>query len=452
MSQHEAQLADRHINTGSDGHPGPQGRTGIKLAIFAIVLAAALAVGFFLMQRHRVHDLAELNAQTAAEADTKPIVEVVPVTQAPPTQSIDLPGNTRGWYQSTIYARVDGYVGMWYNDIGDRVHKGQVLAKIDTPDLDQQLIASQEKLAVSQAQVKVMQANATFAKETYVRWRDSPPGVVSEQEREEKEADYNSSVARLNASIAQVNSDKADVGRLQALESFKNVTAPYDGVITERRIDIGNLVTAGSTSNTTLLYSMAQTSTIRVFVDVPQRVAGSLDYQARAMAVSNEFPETTFKGRIARTSRSIDPSSRTLRVEVDIANPDLVLVPGMYVEVTLPLTHKTLVEVPASAMIFRSSGPQVATVDGDGRVNFHSVQIAVDNGNTVELGSGVSMGEKVALNLSSEISDGEQVTVRQEQESSAPAVPPAAGAATQPSDSSPQSGSQSLLSSATEGK
>jgi RND family efflux transporter MFP subunit len=448
LSQHESQIVE-HKSDGTSRDPEPARGIGRTLAILAVLLVAALGIGFLLVQHHRTSERDELSAQAASDADAAPIVEVIPVENAPPTQSIQLPGDTRGWYQSTIYARVDGYVAQWFSDIGDRGKNGQVLAKIDTPELDQQLIAAQEKLAVSQAEVKVMQANAEFAKETYERWRDSPKGVVSDQEREEKQADYNSSIARQNAANAQVNADKADVGRLMALEDFKNVTAPYDGVITQRRIDIGDLVTSGSTSSTTLLYTMAQTSKIRVFVDVPQRIAGSLDFNAAATAVSNVFPDTTFKGKIARTSDSIDPGSRTLRVEVDVANPDLMLMPGMYAEVTLPLMHKSLMQVPASAMIFRSSGPQVAVVDDDGKINFRSVQISVDNGNDVELASGVSAGDKVALNLSSEISDGEHVTVRDDQPK-APSV--AAAAATQPSSSASGSGGASLISAATEGR
>ncbi len=373
---------------------------GFTLAISALVIAAGLSVGFFVVQRHRSRDSQELAAETTALADAAPIVDVADATYAPPTESLTLPGETRGWYQSTIYVRVNGYVAKWFSDIGDQVHKGQVLATIDTPDLDQQLIAAQQKLAVSQAEVAVMQANADFAKRTYERWRDSPKGVVSEQEREEKEADYNSSAARVNAAKAQVNADRAEVDQLTDLEDFKEVTAPFDGVITQRRIDIGDLVTAGSTSNTTPVYSIAQTDKIRVFVDVPQRVAGSLDMDAMDVATSNEFPNQKFEGKIARTSRSIDPSSRTLRVEVDIPNPKLVLVPGMYLQVVLQLKHSKTLEVPASAMVFGSAGPQVAVVDDDGKVSFRDVQIAVDEGDYVEIGSGLSAGDRVVLNVS----------------------------------------------------
>ena len=168
-----------------------------------------------------------------------------------------LPGETAAWYESTIYARVDGYVATWNVDIGDHVKKGQVLATIDTPDLDAKLAAARAKVKASRALVVARQADADFAKTTYQRWKDSPKGVVSEQERDAKKAGYDSAVANLNEAKAQVGLDQADVDRYTALTQFKQVVAPYDGTITERHIDIGNLVTDGRT-NTTPLYRMVE--------------------------------------------------------------------------------------------------------------------------------------------------------------------------------------------------
>jgi RND family efflux transporter MFP subunit len=298
-------------------------------------------------------------------------------------------------------------------DIGDKVNKGQTLATIDTPELDAQLMAAEAKFKAAEAQVAVEKSNAQFAKSTWERWRDSPKGVVSEQEREAKKADYDSSVAKLQAAEAQVRLNKADVDSLKALTAFKEVTAPYNGVVTSRRIDIGDLVTAGSTSSTTSLYNIAQSDTVRVFADVPQSASSDMAVGLPALATSSEFPDRKFQGKITRTAHAIDPVSRTLHVEVDIPNSDLTLVPGMYVEVNFELAKKALLQVPASALLFRSSGEQVAVIGPDGKVNFRKVTIALDQGDFVEIGSGLSPGDRVALNISSEIDDGDVVTVNE---------------------------------------
>ena len=245
--------------------------TGRLLAIAVIALMILLAIGFAIA--YGVHQHTEENAEHLAidNADAKPVVDVVTVQPCARSYPLELPGQTAGWYQSTIYARVDGYLASWSADIGDRVKQGQVLAKIDTPEMDQQLNAALARAAASQAQVNVAKSSVSIAKLTNDRWRESPKGVVSEQEREEKQATYEEAVARLAAAQAQAQLDQADVGRYVAMQEFKNVTAPYDGVVTARKVDVGDLVTSGSSANTTSLYSVAKSDVIRVFVDVPQK-------------------------------------------------------------------------------------------------------------------------------------------------------------------------------------
>jgi RND family efflux transporter MFP subunit len=380
------------------------------MAIFAGVFAVALLIGFFLVQHHKNAAAESLDSETAEAASAPAGVDVVAVQYAPTKEKLTLPGNTAAWYQSTIYARVSGYVEKWSVDIGDKVKKGEVLATIETPDLDAQLAAAQAKFTASQAQERVEEANSVFAKSTYDRWKESPKGVVSEQEREEKKSEYSSSIAKLAAAQAQVALSKADVDNLQALTAFKQVTAPYDGVITGRRIDIGDLVTAGSTANTTSLFTIAQSDTMRIFVDVPQAASDQTTVGMPADVTAAQFPERKFEGKITRTANSIDPVSRTLRVEVDVANPTLTLVPGMYVEVHFELVNRSLLQVPASALLFRSEGTQVAVVGDDNKVEFRTVTIVRDQGDAVELGSGVKAGDKVALNLSSQVGNGDKVT------------------------------------------
>lgn len=374
--------------------------------------AIVLLCGFLLVHFLRASGESQLQEASKVESSRRPPVNVIVVRSSGATRPLTLPGETAAWYESTLYARVTGYVAKWYVDIGDHVKQGQILATIETPELDADLAAARAELTAAEAQVRVRAAEAQFASSTNERWRDSPKGVVSDQEREAKRSDFDSAVAKLNAARAQVALDRARVDRFMALTQFKQVTAPFAGTVTERRVDIGNLVTAGSINGNTLLYRVSQETPIRVFVDVPQSAAGELmKAGVQVQITANSIPGRVFSGEIARTAKAINPQARTMRVEVDIPNTDQALVPGMYVDVAFALQSTNLVQVPAAALVFRSSGPQVAVVSDAGRVSFRKVTIARDDGNMVELGSGLSPGDKVALNISSQISDGETVAV-----------------------------------------
>ncbi len=250
--------------------------TGRTLKIGAGIAAAVLLLCFVVVKVIRLVDAHSLAKSANAAFTAPPPVDVITARPATVGQDLVLPGQTAAWYETTIYARVNGYVAKWLVDIGDHVKKGQLLATIETPELDAELAAARAQLKTSEAQVAAREAEAEFSKTTNERWRDSPKGVVSEQEREAKKADYESAKARLYAANAQVASDKSKVDQYTALTQFKQVVAPFDGTITERKIDIGNLVTAGSATTTTPLYRMAQTDPLRVFVDVPQSSAGEL--------------------------------------------------------------------------------------------------------------------------------------------------------------------------------
>jgi RND family efflux transporter MFP subunit len=386
--------------------------TGRRIKIAAAAAAILLLCGFLIVHFLRVSGTSQLQEASKAESSRLPPVNVITVQSSGATRPLTLPGQTAAWYESSLYARVTGYVAKWYVDIGDHVRKGQTMATIETPELDADLVAARAELTAAEAQVEVRAAEAEFANSTNERWRDSPKGVVSDQEREAKRADYESAVAKLNAARAQVALDRARVERFTALTQFKQVTAPFDGTVTERRVDIGNLVTAGSTNGNTLLYRVSQESPMRIFVDVPQSASGELMKAGVPVQITaSSMPGRTFNGEIARTAKAINPQARTMRVEVDIPNEDRALVPGMYVDVAFALQSTNLVQVPAAALVFRSSGPQVAVVNDAGRVSFRKVTIARDDGNMVELGSGLSPGDKVALNISSQIGDGDTVAV-----------------------------------------
>jgi membrane fusion protein, multidrug efflux system len=390
--------------------------TGTTLQRVAIVMAALLLCAYLIVHFTKSATEHGLARATSAAATSIPAVDVVIVPGASAAGGLRLPGETAAWYESTIYARVSGYVARWYVDIGDRVKSGQLLALIDTPELDAELLAAKAKLQVSQAQVKVRQADAAFAATSYARWRDSPRGVVSEQEREDKKAANSDAWAQLEAARAQVNLDQADVDRLIAFEEFKRVAAPYAGTIVERRIDIGNLVTAGSASTTSPLYRIAQDDTIRVFVDLPQSAAPDLmKIGVPAKIYLQNASSAPIDGHITRTSDAIDPKARTFRVELDIPNPDRRLVAGLYVQVGFQLQDNAMCQVPAAALVFSTSGPRVGVVANDGRVRFKAVTIGRDDGDKVELSSGVRAGDRLVLNISNQIVDGDKVRVSAEE-------------------------------------
>jgi RND family efflux transporter MFP subunit len=394
------------VATGYD--PGTRDTLRRAVRLFVIVLVIA----FFVVRAVRFfHDRALAHAAEAAAGEA-PLVETTVTQKVADLQRFVLPGETAAWYTSTIYARVNGYVAHWYADLGDHVHKGQLLALIDTPEVDAQLAAARAPHERARADEAMRKAEATFAKVQYERWRDSPKGVVSEQEREQKHAEYDSAAAQSQAAQAQVALNAAQVEQFSALSQFKRVTAPFEGIITARNIDIGNLVTAGSTTATSPLYVMTQNDPMRVFVDVPQSAAADLMQQAVPVSVETRGGAArAYSGHVARTAQAINNRARTLRVEVDLDNADAGLVPGLYVQVAFSLPPRGLVQVPAAALLFRSGGPEVARIGADGRVTFAPVSIARDDGNVVELSAGVAPGDRLALNLSGQVNSGDLVRI-----------------------------------------
>jgi RND family efflux transporter MFP subunit len=384
-----------------------------RLLFLTVAVTLALGAGFLLVYHQKASSEAQLASMTGQKALEKPRVDVVTVGSPAAPRALVLPGETAAWYTSTIYARVNGYVGQWVVDIGDHVKKGQVLATIETPELDAELNAAKAKLKASEAQVLVKQAQLEFAMTTYQRWKNSPKGVVSEQEREDKKAQNAEAVAELNAAQAQVGLDQAEVDRLTALEGFKKVTAPFEGTIIQRGIDLGNLVTAGSTASTTSLYQITQDDPIRIFVDAPQSTVAQLMPIGTPATIRLDYlPDQRFEGTVTRTAEAVNPNARTLRVEIDIPNPNRALVPGTYVEVSFNLKSSGLIEVPAAALLFRTKGPQVAVIE-NGAIVIKDVTIGRDNGNLVEISSGLAEGDKVALNLNSQVLSGQKVEVNE---------------------------------------
>jgi RND family efflux transporter MFP subunit len=391
---------------------GYKSSTWVGALVFVLVVAVALAVVY--VRRHHAagQNADELRAEVQRGVDEPVAVDVVHV-QASPAQSIlSLPGEARSFYETTIFARTSGYLNKWFVDIGDPVKEGQVLATIETPELDDQLVAANAKLQELQSEVHVAETAANFAKVSYDRWEAlTPGGAVSQQERDQKKAEMDSSNAKLEAAKAQVALGAADVKRLTTLTHFKNVIAPFDGTITQRHVDIGALVTAGSTTNTSPLFSISQADQIRVFVNVPQPAIPSMKVGMPVTATAREFPGRKFEGKLDRTASSVDPASKTLRVEVLVPNKSLELLPGMYLQVSFANTRSNPpVRVPAGAVCFRAGGPQVAVVAADHRVSFKDITISRDLGDYVEVEQGIlSPDQEVALNVGSDVSDGDKV-------------------------------------------
>jgi RND family efflux transporter MFP subunit len=386
--------------------------TGRRVKRAVGIAALVLLAGFVLVRMLRLFDEHAIARASAAAVAAPPLVDVVLARSTQSGQDLVLPGETAAWFDSTIYARVSGFVAHWSADIGDHVKKGQVLATIETPELDAELAAARAQLQASEAQVVARRAEAEFGKTTYERWRDSPKGVVSDQERDAKKADAESAEGRLISANAQVELDRAHVVQYAALAQFKRVTAPYDGTITERKIDVGNLVTAGSSSTTTPLYRMDQTDPLRVFVDVPQDAAAELMQAGLPVEIrAKDASGTVVSGKITRSAQAINAQARTMRVEVDIPNQDHALLPGMYVTVAFRLQPKGNVEVPAAALSFRAGGAEVVRIGAHDDAEFLPVSIVRDNGPTVEIAGPVRVGERLVTNISSQVTPHERVSV-----------------------------------------
>lgn len=403
----------------------PKAGTGRQVTAAAVGFAVALAAvyAFGLWTRH--HAESNLAAEAHESAAAPPAIEVASVTRATPRQVLTLPGEASPLNETTIYARTSGYVDKWLVDIGDHVKQGQTLAIIDTPELDDQLNAAKAKLAQARSEANLAQSSAAFAKVTYDRWQSAAPdGVVSEQERDEKKAELDNSLAKVQAAKSAVAVAEAEVARLQTLIAFKQVVAPFDGTITKRQIDIGDLVTAGSTTSTTPLFSIARFDKMRVFVNLPQSAIPEVKPGMRAVARAEEYPDRKFAGTVDRTSEAVDRASRTMRVEVIVPNRDELLKPGSYVQVSFETDrHNPPIEIPAGALTFRPDGPEVAVVGPNNKVTFRHVEIGRDDGDHIEIASGLADGDRVALNVGSDVTDGTVIQPHIEEGTPAPAAP-----------------------------
>ena len=390
--------------------PEPRSSRSRWFAIIALLVAVAVAVGGILTRRHEQSEVTKWTMEQAV-----PIVATVKPKQGVSGQKVVLPGDIEAWYEAPIYARVSGYLKDWYFDYGAHVKKGQLLAEIDAPDLDAQLAAAKAQFVSAQAQVKVRQAELTFADTTYARWRDSPKGVVSEQETESKKAESGSAAARYNAAEADANVKQSEVDRLTALEDFKRIVAPFDGIVTARNTDIGALINAGSGVGGgpgPQLFRVADVHEMRIFVQVPQELSAGMRAGLTANLVLPQYPDKTFKAVVATTAEAINKASRTLLVELHADNTDNLLQPGTFAQVSFSLPDSpNTVRIPTSALVFREDGTKLAILGPDSKVELKPVKLGRNLGTEFEVLKGLSMSDTVINSPPDSLSSGEVVKV-----------------------------------------
>jgi RND family efflux transporter MFP subunit len=370
----------------------PRAATWIVTAVVCLVLAFLIYSGI----HSRVE--AEANLKRATQESAVPVVAVVDPKPGSTAEEIALPGNTQAFIDTPVYARTNGYLRRWYVDIGTRVHKGQLLAEIETPELDQQL-------AQAQAELNNAKASLQLAQITAARWKHLlETNSVSKQETDQ-------AISDLSSKQALVASNEANVRRLQELQSFEHVYAPFDGIVTARNVDIGALIEAGQNTAPKELFHIASINKLRVYVPVPEVYAASIKTGEKVTLTLDEFPGQTFTGAVARNSDAIDPASRTLNVEVDVDNPKGQLLPGAYAFVHLKVPPTAgAVTVPANSLIFRKEGMRVAVVR-NGKVQMVPITIGHDYGDSIEVVAGLAPSDAIVIDPSDSLEDGARVQV-----------------------------------------
>jgi len=391
------QLNEGENLTTANPAPAAPGKPKRKLAVWVIcAVVVLLIVGIVSGIHSRVAADAAL-ASVAVQSST-PSVRVTHPQAGQQIQKIDLPGNVQAFNDTPIYARTSGYLQRWYVDIGSHVHQGQLMAEIETPELDQQL-------QQAQADLKTAEANLDMAAITSKRWQNLlAKNAVSKQETDQAMSD-------LSARQSAVSASEANVRRLQQLQGFEKVVAPFDGIVTARNTDIGALVEAGANSGPKELFHLAAINRLRVYIAVPEAYANAVTNGGTVTLTETDRPDETFKGTLIRNSNSIDPESRTLTAEADVDNASGHLLPGAYVFVHLQLPgNPHSVTVPSNALLFRSEGLRVAVVR-DNRIVLAPISIGHDYGNTVEVTSGLTPEDAVVLDPPDSLAAGTTVKI-----------------------------------------
>jgi RND family efflux transporter MFP subunit len=387
QQQQEQRRQEQHRQTRRKGY--------LLAAVLGFIFVVIAVVGISI----RLSERRALAKET--EEIAVPTVEVVHPSTEPPQSELQLPSTLQAYIEAPIYARTTGYLRRWYKDIGSKVNKGELLADIETPEVDQELLQSRAARDQAAAQLKLAQSSAK-------RWENlQKMDAVSQQETDERSSSYIQGEANLNAADANVR-------RLEQLESFKHIYAPFSGVITTRNTDVGSLVNAGNGGPTQQLFVIAQIDPIRIYVNVPETDSPSIH---KGVKVDIEVPALVgkhFTGSVVRTAEAIDPATRTLNTEIDVPNPKGQLLPGSYAQVHLALRQQVQrLTVPSNALLFRAEGPRAAVVGAGSKVQLRPVAIGRDFGNIVEIISGLEQTDAVVVSPSDSLENGQVVRVAQ---------------------------------------
>jgi RND family efflux transporter MFP subunit len=386
--------------------PRPSRSPYVAAAAFFLFLIVIGIVALVPKLRHRD----ELKAEAVVAAGP-PAVLVTTVAGGDRNSRIELPASIQAFEQTTIFARTSGYIKARYVDIGDRVRKGQLLAEIEDPQTAQSLLQARATLAQTKAQLLQAQANAELSTVTNQRWQAlQKQGVVAQQDADQKRAQSSADQAAIAADKANITAAEANVVSLEQQASFSRVMAPFAGIVLSRTIDRGSLISTGSQTGVQQMFTIAQSDTVRVFANVPQAASVGLRQGQVAQVSIRELPGTAYPGTITRTSSSLDPSTRTLLVEVDLKNDGKIL-PGMYATVLydLPPTATAPVMLPANALVIRSAGPQAVVLDQNNVAHFRSLVLGRDIGSATEVLKGLKAGDVVVLSPGDEVVEGAKV-------------------------------------------
>jgi RND family efflux transporter MFP subunit len=394
-------------------------------AILALCVMAAIVAGLL----PRLRREKALEASVTSEETDKRVVNVAVARQAPTNSALELPSDLQAEIETPIFARADGYLTKRYVDIGEHVAAGQVMAEIETPELDQQIEQARATLANSKSGLVEAQSNQVLAsanlklsQKTLERWQQlEGKGTVSHQEADEKGATRDVQLAQVDAAQAKiasahemVSANEANLRRLDQLKAYSKVTAPFTGVVTSRTVDVGTLINAGNGGVSKEMFRVAQTNIMRVFVNVPQAYVGSIKPGVPAELRVQELPGQVFRASVARITGAIDPGSRSMLAIVVIPNPNGVLKPGMYSQVRFDSARSLpALLIPGDALVSGAKGTQVAVVDHSDIVHFRDVKVGTDLGSEVEVVSGLAVGDRVVTNPSDAVHDGTAVEVHQ---------------------------------------